>query len=422
MTTPSMRSISSSLHSVRTAVLVVAVLFALTIACGQAAPAQTFSVLHNFTAGSDGADPWGGLTIDAAGNLYGTASYGGNSTNCEGGCGTVFKLSQRNSNWTFSPLYSFSKSDGAYPEGRLIFGHDGKLYGTTGQGGMPNNGQCETDGCGIIFAMQPPATFCPSVTCYWTERVLYEFTGGNSDGSRPTGDTAFDSSGNLFGTAYEISGTVWELSPAGGGWNFTAIHNFSELDALNPYGGVVLDSAGNIYGETEFGGSLNKGATYELQYPSWTETNLHNFNGTDGDRPLGGMVLDANGNLYSTTNRGGANGGGGQVYTLTNSGGNWTLTDIASFAGFSGPWGNILMDHAGNIYGTTVQDGAYSFGSVFKLMPSGGGYTLTTLHDFNGQDGAYPHGAIVMDASGNLYGTATAGGPHNQGVAWEITP
>jgi len=398
------------------------VLLILLSALAMSAQAQTLTVLHNFTNGSDGSDPWGGLTIDAAGNLYGTASYGGNSSNCEGGCGTVFKVAQRNSHWTFSPLYSFSKSDGAYPEGRLIFGHDGRLYGTTGSGGLTNqNGDCQSNGCGIVFALQPPATFCPSATCYWTEQVLYEFTGNNAV-SRPTGDTAFDSSGNLFGTTYDVAGTVWELSPAGGSWNFTVVHYFSEQDALNPYGGVLLDSAGNIYGETEFGGSLNKGAIYELQSPNWTETILHNFNGTDGDRPLGGMIFDANGNLYSTTNRGGANGGGGQAYTLTNSGGNWTLTDIASFSGTSGPWGNIIMDRQGNIYGTTVQDGAHSFGSVFKLTPSGGGWTYTTLHDFTGQDGAYPHGNIVMDASGNLYGTATAGGPHNLGIVWELTP
>ena len=147
-----------------------------------AAQAQSYTILHSFTRGQDGASPLGGLTIDAGGSLYGTASSGGAGNSCLGGCGTVFKLSQRNSSWTLSPLYLFNQSDGAVPEARLSFGPDGRLYGTTGQGGTA----CNSPGCGVVFALRPPATFCHSVTCYWSEQVLYQFAGGN-DGSPRAG-------------------------------------------------------------------------------------------------------------------------------------------------------------------------------------------------------------------------------------------
>src|ERR1700756_353228 len=154
MTNPGRTPMSSFRSKLsRFSVLSFALLLALAMFGAQAAQAQTLTVLHSFTRGQDGANPWGGLTIDRAGNLYGTTTQGG-STNCQGGCGTVFKLAQRNSSWTFSPLYLFNgMPDGAYPEGRLIFGSDGKLYGTTGEGGLENsNGQCQTNGCGTIFA------------------------------------------------------------------------------------------------------------------------------------------------------------------------------------------------------------------------------------------------------------------------------
>jgi uncharacterized repeat protein (TIGR03803 family) len=410
------------LHRPQAAILATAVL-SLIIFSARPSPAQSYTVLHNFAGGQDGASPWGGLTMDVAGNLYGTAATGGSAANCQGGCGTVFKLSHSGSSWTFSPLYIFSKTDGAYPEGRLIFGHDGRLYGTTGQGGMG----CDTTGCGVVFAMRPPATFCQSVLCFWTEQVLYQFTGAD-DGSRPTGDTVFDSAGNFYGTTFNGGagglGTVYELSLSGGNWSENTLHGFNGMDGANPYGGLALDSAGNLYGPTRVGGTLNLGAIFELSNTGsgWSEQVLYSFNGTDGNRPLGGLVVDRSGNVYGTTNRGGSNGLGGKVFALTFSGGSWSYAPLYSFTGSSGPWGDLIMDSAGNIYGTTVQDGAHDFGSVFKLTFSGGNWIYSTLHDFTGQDGALPHGSLVLDASGNLYGTTTAGGPHNLGVAWEITP
>jgi len=427
MINPSQTPVSSSrVNLPRPIGFAAALLLALTLFAGQAAQAQTFAVLHNFTRGQDGANPWGGLTIDHAGNLYGTTTQGG-STNCQGGCGAVFKLAQRNSGWTLSPLYVFNGApDGAYPEGRLIFGRDGRLYGTTGQGGLQNsNGQCQTLGCGTIFAMRPPANFCHSVTCYWTEQQLYQFS-GNNDGARPTGDMVFDQSGNLYGSAFSggsgAAGTVYELSPSG---TQTVIHTFMVSDGQNPYGGLTFDAFGNLYGPTKLGGEFpHAGVVFELTNTGsgWNQTVLHNFNGTDGDEPLGGLVLDASGNVYGTTNHGGqGGGGGGMVFELTPSGGSWLLNFLYDFHGIAGPWGDLIMDSSGAIYGTTVQDGMFGFGSVFKLTFSNGNWVFTSLHDFNGQDGAAPHGAIVLDANGNLYGT-TAGGGSGNGVVWEVTP
>jgi uncharacterized repeat protein (TIGR03803 family) len=394
------------------------------------ATGQTYTLLHDFTRGQDGAVPFGGLTIDAGGNLYGTAAAGG-STNCAGGCGTVFKLSQRNGNWTFSPLYVFNGApDGAYPEGRLSLGRDGRLFGTTGQGGILNsNGQCSANGCGTVFAVRPPATFCHSVICYWSEQQLYQFT-GDDDGARPTGDAVFDAAGNFFGSAFaggpSQAGTVYELSPSGGSWTVSVIHSFMVTDGKNPYGGLTLDSSGNLYGTTKFGGtSPAAGAVFQLTNSGsgWTETVIHNFNGPDGFQPLGGLVLDAAGNVYGTTSHGGeGGGGGGKVFQVSPSGGGWNYSLLYGFTGRGGPSGDLVMDSSGALYGTTLQDGANGLGSVFKLTFSDGQWVYTTLHDFNGNDGSSPHGSLVLDANGNLYGTASGGGAHNLGVVWEITP
>lgn len=389
------------------------------------AVAQTYTVLHAFTRAQDGAAPWGGLTIDAGGNLYGTATAGGSGGSCMGGCGTVFKLSQRNSNWTFSPLYNFTQADGAYPEGKLIFGRDGRLYGTTGQGGVA----CSSPGCGVIFALRPPATFCQSVICFWSEQVLYQFAGGN-DGSRPTGDPVFDSAGNFIGTTYNGGasgvGTVYELTPAGGGWTESVIHTFSVNDGANPYGGLTQDSSGVLYGTTKVGGVFqHAGVVYQLRNSSsgWLETVIHNFNGTDGFEPLGAVAVDASGNVFGTTNHGGqGGGGGGKAFEVSPSGSGWDFALLYQFSGISGPAGDLIMDNSGALYGTTLTDGAFGFGSVFKLTYSGADWTMTTLHDFTGADGASPHGSMVFDSNGNLYGTAAAGGPHNLGVVWEIAP
>src|ERR1019366_8160567 len=188
--------------------------------------AQTFPVLHSFSVGSDGAQPVGGLTVDQAGNLYGTASAGG------AGYGTVFKLTHKHSAWTLGPLYSFTGgNDGAGPVAKMVFGTNGTLYGSTAAGG---GGSCaeiyEYSGCGMIFNLKPSAAACKTALCLWSETVLYRFAGG-SDGAYPIGQLAFDSSGDIYGTTFDYLqfgslGMVFELKQSGGGWTKSAVHRF----------------------------------------------------------------------------------------------------------------------------------------------------------------------------------------------------
>ncbi len=197
-------------------------------------------------------------------------------------------------------------------------------------------------------------------------------------------------------------------------------------DGGYPYSGVIFDSAGNLYGTASAGGINTYGTVYELSPSSsgWTETTLHSFGsvGDDGYLPFGGLIIDRQGSLYGTTYGGGA-GGGGTVYELQPSGGDWTFSTLYSFAGFDGAEDAPTMDASGNLYGTTFIAGADNLGSVFKLTPTEGGWTYTDLHDFaGGNDGGGAMGSVVLDGNGNVYGTNYIYGSGGAGVAFEITP
>jgi len=361
------------------------------------AQAQTYTVIHNFTGFQDGMLPYAGLTLDKAGNLYGTTFEGGRAGN-----GTVFKLRHFSSGWIFSPLYSFNGSnDGQAPQARVVFGPDGTLYGTTYRGG--GNG-CEGAGCGMVFNLKPTPTPPPTALTPWIETVLYRFRGG-ADGSLPGyGDLVFDEAGNLYGTTINggsnDEGVVYELTPSGGGWTESVLYSFTgKLDGSTPYSGVIFDQAGNLYG-TNTTGLGAYGRVYQLT-PSgsgWIEHTLYGFTGgNDGAYPVGGVISDQSGNLYGTTNST-AYGGGGTVFELKPSNGGWMFNLLYSFTGnqLQGPYASLAMDAAGNLYGTTYGDGAYGLGSVFKLTPSGGSWTYTDLHDFSGSDGQNPAGGVVL--------------------------
>jgi uncharacterized repeat protein (TIGR03803 family) len=263
--------------------------------------------------------------------------------------------------------------------------------------------------------------------------VLYSFTGGADGGYPGYGDVVFDQAGNLYGTTslggVNGFGTVFKLTPSGGGWTESVLYSFAGgNDGAFPYSGVTFDKVGNLYGTTTSGGANGGGTVYQLT-PSeigWTETVLWNFQAaSDGSYPVGGVIFDQAGNLYGTTANGGPS-SGGTVYELTPSGGNWVFTLLYSFSGYAGPFGGLAMDAAGSLYGTTYQDGTYHLGSAFKLTLSGGSWIYTDLHDFD-TGGIYPIGSVVLDAGGNLYGTASAGGSqgcggNGCGVVWEITP
>ena len=397
-----------------------AVVFGLTLTlfATSAAQAQTYSVIYNFMNLSDGAFPFAGLTL-RGGALYGTTSTSMHNT----GRGTVFQLKHSGSNWAFSLLSSLS-AIGYSPRTRVQFGPDGHLYGTTFQGGSTDSG--------TIFRLVPPLSICRTANCMWTENLLHQF-GGPPDGMLPEGgDMAFDQRGNIYGTTSSggdgwLRGVVWKLTPSGNSFTESVIYTFSGPDGVYPYGGVIIDGKGNLFGTTRFGGANDLGTVYELTYDAevgWVQTVLHSFeNGSDGQRPFGGLIMDASGNLYGA-NDGGGSGGGGVVYELSPSGNGWTFTVLYSLAGTfpCGP-AALTMDAAGNLYGVTQCDGANGLGNIFKLTKTGNGWTYTSLHDFTGgNDGQYGRSNVTIDADGNLYGTTGGDGVKYYGTVWMIKP
>jgi uncharacterized repeat protein (TIGR03803 family) len=408
------------------------IVFALTVLMSPAVQAQTFNVLYNFTGAWDGAHPNAGVTMDARGNLYGTAIFGGDlSCNAPHGCGTVYELEHRGSGFVLKRLHSFGVgggADGGMPTAPVVFGPNGALYSTTIYGGAYARG--------VVFKLRPLPRLRVCKLCSWPEKVLYDFKGGaNGDGSHPIGlifNQAGDTYGATSGGGTYGHGTVYELSSSGGTWTDDVLHIFgSGSDGSTPYRSVlVFDNAGNLYGTTSLGGSSNYGTVFQLT-PSgggWTENVIYNFlGGNDGGYPYSGLIIDQSGNLYGTTTDLGT-GGGGTVFELSPSGGGWTYSVLHSIpgpAGYScGPAWALVMDAAGSLYDTTQCDGANTLGSVFKLTNTGGSWTYTSLHDFTGNsnDGEYPASGVTLDASGNLYGTTNYGGTKGQGTVWEIMP
>jgi uncharacterized repeat protein (TIGR03803 family) len=387
----------------------------LLIALATQAQAQTFTVLHNFTGGGDGSAPYAGLSMDRAGNLYGTTSAGNSS---------VFRMSNSGSSWILTSLYTFKGgSDGAVPYSRVIIGPDGSLYGTTTVGGTG----CSPNGCGTVYRLRPPASACKTALCPWTKTALYRFT-GSTDGSSPSiGDLLLDQAGNLYGTTTaggaDGQGVVFKLTPSGGGWTESVLWSFTGgSDGSDPQSGVIFDDAGNLYGTTYIAGKGGEGTVYQLS-PSgsgWTENTLYSFTGgNDGSNPIGGVAMDAQGNLYGTTVFGGSS-GGGTVYELTPSNGTWTFTLLQGFTGYEGPYDTPTLDAEGNVLGTSSFTGGN--GQVFKLTPSNGGWTYNVLHNFTGNDGYVPAGNVILDSNGILYGTTLDGGADGKGVVFEITP
>ena len=368
--------------------LVLAILTMTMLMTAPRASAQQEKILHSFNiSGQGGSYPNAGLISDAAGNLYGTTVYGGTGV-CGSvpptGCGTVFQM-RRNSGggWTEKVLHNFNINgkDGFYPYAGLIFDAAGNLYGTTGYGGTGVCISVMPTGCGTVFELKPKAGGG------WTEMVLHSFAGG-SDGDLPQGGVILDPAGNLYGTTagiagacpqppYTDCGTVFRLRPhANGVWTETVLHTFTYngTDGYGPYGSLARDAAGNLYGGTFWGGTYNDGTAFKLtpaKGGSWTES-LYTFywgKGLNGGGP-GSLILDAAGNLYGTTSVGGA--GCGAVFQLTPVAGNWTETTLYSFDIYStgdATNASLIFDAAGNLYGTNQLGGA---GTTICLWFGGG--------------------------------------------------
>jgi uncharacterized repeat protein (TIGR03803 family) len=305
-------------------------------------------------------------------------------------------------------LYSFTKNDrGAHPYGTPFLDSHGDLYGTTETGGA--------DGYGAVFRLSR----------HGVEKPVHTFAGKN-DGAFPVAGVIADASGNLYGTTISGGandyGTAFEISAGGAE---TVLHSFGGgSDGAQPVGGVILDGAGNLYGTTSAGGNGGQlcnsgcGTVFEIS-SGGSETVLYAFaGGSDGAEPVAGLLMDSSGNLYGTTS--GRRYDYGTVFELAPDG---SLTVLHSFAGGSDgalPYAGVIADKAGNLYGTTWEGGSSNRGTVFKISTDG---TETILHAFmDGSDGAGPAAGLVIDGSGNLYGTTQYGGTPNLGTIFRISP
>jgi len=398
------------------------------------AEAQTFKVLHTFH-GKDGAFPLGQLLRDGDGNIYGTTGEGG-SGKCYGyGCGTVFKLSSTGKLlWS----YSFNGKDGFDPYAGVLRDAKGNLYGTTSFGGIiPKNND---PGSGVVFKLDTARK----------ETVLHKFAGncnGDQDGYFANSLLVGDAAGNLYGTTLgggtgNCGGTVFKVNNAS---KETILHSFPGAPKQNlPGPGVIFRPDGKLYGVTEGGGSHKAGTVFRMS-TSGKQAILYNFNGSsDGGVPASVLVSDKAGNLYGTTRGGGGNcgvNGCGTLFELTpQAGGGWTQKTLYTFCqesqcadGWRPGSGPLVVDAAGNLYGTTDSGGNFcnmtlGCGTVFKLDRSG---QETVVYSFSGgADGWAPEAGLTMDDKGNLYGTAEIGGDLNCvvgggqgcGVVFKLTP
>jgi uncharacterized repeat protein (TIGR03803 family) len=365
-------------------------------------PAQTFTTLLSFNR-ADGALPNGSLVQGLDGNFYGTTSEGGANFAPSVGWGTVFKVTPGG---TLTTVYNFCAkagcADGADPSAGLVQATDGNFYGTTELGGA----NCSPYGCGTVFKITPEGTlttlhsFCSKMYC--------------ADGAGP-GGLVQATDGNFYGATWEGGaygrGTVFKITPGG---TLTRLYSFCAqtncTDGQWP-SALVQGTDGNFYGTTVIGGTCGArffgcGTVFKIT-PRGTLTTLHRFDGTDGVNPRAGLVLATDGNFYGTTSEGAAcpTWGCGTVFQITPGG---TLTTLHNFDGTDGanPYAGLVQATDGSFYGTTELGGANGWGTVFTITPGG---TLTTLHSFDDTDGSNPS-ALVQATDGNLYGTTQNGG------------
>jgi hypothetical protein len=416
-------------------------------------------LIYSFRGSSDGAGP-GPLTLDTAGNLYGATVGGGIGTGCGAGpCGTVFELERTGDGWKKRTLYSFrGGNDGGWPGAGVIFDNSGNLYGTTSVLGSGD--------AGTVFKL------VPNSKGEWTESVIFTFSSYGNPGRSPQTDLVFDNQGNLYGTTSsggngagcfgdDGCGAVFQLTPhADGSWTETTIHSFGlPPDGGNPSSGLILDSAGNLYGTTQFGGTglcrpfsdfgrgnLNCGVVYRLTPPksggSWTESIIYAFarGGGHGVYPSGGLLFDKAGDLFGTSLAGGN--GYGTVFELRlHPDGSWRQSDPHLFYGNSdgreddpnrGPivLGRLVIDEKGDLFGVTVFGGANDNGTVFELLRQKDGWRPKILSSFpDSGDGTFNVKAgLVLDSQGQLYGTTRSGGSGigcgsgGCGTIFEVTP
>jgi uncharacterized repeat protein (TIGR03803 family) len=385
------------------------------------------TIVHVFAKDGDGAGPRAPLAIDATGALFGTTYSGGQSL-CE--CGTVFRLSESASGWQETILHRFDRYDAHYPAAGLIIDKAGVLYGTSESGG---GSMLCFDGCGSVFALVPVRTG-------YVERILYGF-GGGSDGASPDGSLIMDRTGALYGTTSEggsspcSCGTVFKLTPKANRYDETVLYSFQGgLDGAGPLAGLTFD-AGGLWGTTVAGGGSSAcegnrgcGTVFKLAPRAkgqWFERVVHRFQSgiDDGASPMAGVIADSRHAVYGTTAYGGV--GGGTAFKIVPERFRYAESLIHRFSGNGGfnPYGSLLLDSSGTLFGTTQGGGAAGAGTVFALTPEHMHYALTTIYSFMGSnDGAFPY-AGVIESGGVLYGTTFGGGGGcGCGTAYSVTP
>jgi uncharacterized repeat protein (TIGR03803 family) len=362
------------------------------------ATAQKEKIWHNFPIanGVDGYAPVGGVTFDANGSLWGTTTLGG----AYGG-GVIYKLYSPDGQWSAEEIvHSFNPNseDGYTPYGGVIIGledgfYRGNVYGTTYVGGAYGDGT-------VYELSQLPGGG-------YEEKILHSFYGNQTDGAYPSGSLVFDTAGNLYGMTFSggigLAGTVFELIPkANGTWGEKILHHFTKggADGSFPWGSLIFDASGNVYGTASDWGAYQCGVVFELSPGTdgnWTESIIHNFAGgpTDGCDPLAGLVTDRFGTFYGTTNVGGAY-GYGTIYSLTQTGGVWTEAILHNFSsgddGAYPGYGSLSIDGQGYPVGTTTNGGA-GLGTLEYLgAAQGGGLEGVVWHTFehDGVDGYNP--------------------------------
>jgi uncharacterized repeat protein (TIGR03803 family) len=375
-----------------------------------------FQVLHSFGAPGDGAALWHSVVFDSQGNLYGVTGAGGLYDG-----GTVFELASDGSGeWNGSILYSFGAypRDGIGPAGVTV-GLDGALYGTTEIGGAYGG----VDGDGTVYQLAPSPGG-------WTETILYNFR-PRDIATSPYQGLVEDSAGNLYG-----SGGAFEMVRGSGGWTEKGICIQGGCGS-GGLAGLGIAPGGQIFAASDFGGAYYSGNVYALipKNGGWRQIDLYDFGSApaDGAKPaLGPLALDHKGNLYGATMQGGSNicvdVGCGTIYELSpGPGGKWTETILYNFTADAalgnGPGGGVILDKAGNIYGTTMNGGFNDNGVVYELARGANGkWTYIVLHTFMNTDGTTPDSNLTFDAHGNLFGTTSFGGQYGLGVVFEISP
>lgn len=353
--------------------------------------------------GPNGAIPFAGLISDADGNMYGTTNGGGLGAINQ--VGTVYKLSA--GTHTLTTLHSFDGEDGKGAAGGLAMDANGNLYGTT-RTGFYNNGE--------VFQIAHGTN---------AMNVLVDFIGSN--GHTPYASLTTGPDGNIYGTTTQGGANHWFTS-LGDGTVFkvdanthalTTLYSFGTdgNDGSRPYGGVAFDGNGNIYGTTTYGGADFRGIVWEISADTHAMTILNTFSGADGANPYGDLFIDSAGNIFGTTNGGGAY-NNGTIFRIAAD--THEFTTLYSFAGSDGanPYAGLISDEHGNLFGTTTRGGENDDGTVFKFSLAT--QSLTTLATFDGTNGRLPDGKLLIDAEGNLFGTTSQGGASNQGTVFEL--